>query len=200
MFSPSHVFFVNGLLCLKLSQVKNPDGTFSSTGGEIATNKQFLYGTYEWVVKTSSNAAASTSAGAAISGSISGCFAYNTNAMTEIDIEFEGIPTRCNLAQFTSWVGDTNPNEFTQVAAKPPCAAFHSYKFIWRPSGITFYIDDQPVSAHTKVIGNTAAAAIINHWGTNDPNWGGVATPGVDRYLWVKSFSYTPFPTLTSVV
>lgn len=192
VFTPANVFFVNGLLCLKLSQAKNADGTFTSTGGEIATNQKFLYGTYEWVAKTSSNAAASTSAGAAISGSISGCFAYNTNAVTEIDVEIEGIASRCNLVQFTSWVGDTNPNEATKVAATPPNAGFHSYKFVWRPTGITFYIDDQPASAHSKVIGNTAAAAMINHWGTNDVNWGGLATPDVDRYMWVKSFSYTP--------
>ena len=33
---------------------------------------------------------------------------------------------------------------------------------------------------------------MINHWGTNSDGWGGPATPGVSRYFYVDSVSYTP--------
>jgi len=33
----------------------------------------------------------------------------------------------------------------------------------------------------------------INHWGTHNVGWGGLATPNVNRYMFVKSVSFTPW-------
>lgn len=193
VFSAEHVFFDGGALCFALTQVKQPDGTFLSTGSEIATKRQFQYGTFEWVMRASSTAGTPTQAGSVASGAISGCFVYRTAAQTEIDVEVESNE-RSNLTQFTSWVGESNPNQTTAVSQTTwePHEAFFTYKIKWMPGKIEFYRDNVLVATHTKVVPTLAAAVMINHWGTNNPNWGGVASPNVTRYMWVKSFKYTP--------
>jgi len=35
---------------------------------------------------------------------------------------------------------------------------------------------------------------MINHWGTNNPLWGGTATIGVERYFYVDWVRFTPAP------
>jgi beta-glucanase (GH16 family) len=179
------------MLCLKLSQVKNADGTFSSVGSEIATVVSFGYGTYEFVAKASCDNSDSAAVGNPISGSITGMFNYATNSITEIDVEVEGC--RPTIAQYTSWVLDSKPNEHTtSVPTVAPHAGFHKYKYIWTATDIKFYVDNMLVSTHTKIIPSTPAQFYFNHYGTNSVDWGGLATPGVDRFMFVKSFSFTP--------
>jgi hypothetical protein len=33
---------------------------------------------------------------------------------------------------------------------------------------------------------------MVNHWGTNSTGWGGSATVGVERYVYISNFVYTP--------
>lgn len=175
-------------LCLKLSQTL--DGTLiTSVGGEVATKQKFGYGTYEFVVKASASAA-----GVPVSGSITGCFNYNEGSATEIDVEVEG-GVRSRTTQLTSWAGESNPNEHTDVfpeLASLPHQDFHTYKFVWSPGKIEFYRNGVLIGTHTKVVPTKEAQMYFNHWGTNDPNWGGMATPGVDRFMYIKRFSFTP--------
>ena len=181
------------LLCLKLSQSKI-NGKFISSGSEIVSKKSFGYGKYEFVVRASSTAALSASPGTPVSGSITGVFNFGPASITEIDFEVEG-GSRSNLAQFTTWKGETNPNETTGVsssAAQLPHQDFHTYAWIWSPSKIEFYRDNVLVATHAKVVPSESCPVILNHWGTNDVNWGGLATVGVDRYMYVKSFKFTP--------
>lgn len=190
-FNPANALISNGMLCLKLQQVKTDSG-ITSIGGEIATKEKFGYGTYEFEVRASSTAATPDAIGSPVSGSITGCFNYAKNSITEIDMEVEG-GTRSGYAQFTSWNLETNPNQNVKIPTKPlPHEEFKTYKFIWTPQGTTFYINGVEVGKHTKVIPSEPAPFMFNHWGTNSSNWGGTATPGVERYMWVKSFSYTP--------
>lgn len=194
-FSKDHVFIKDGMLCLKLTQRNLPDGTTVSIGGEIALNQQFGYGTYTWVVRASSTAAASGDVGIPTSGSITGCFIYRTGALTEIDVEVEGNE-RSLLTQFTSWIGESKPNQ-TTTATPPgsgtfPHEEFFTYSYRWNPGKIEFFRDGVLVATHTGVVPSMAATPMINHWGTNNANWGGLATPNVDRYMYVKKFSFTP--------
>lgn len=191
-FQLSGAFIQNGMLCLKLSQIKNADGTFTSVGGEITSIQKFGYGTYEFEAKASSDSSDPTTAGNAISGSITGLFSYISNSLTEIDVEVEG-GVRSPIVQWTSWMMDTKPNEHTVTSSltPPPHAAFRKYKYIWTPTDISFFIDGLQVSKHTTVIPSTPAFFIFNHYGTNDDSWGGLATPGVNRYLFVKNFTFT---------
>lgn len=74
-----------------------------------------------------------------------------------------------------------------------PEAGFHSYKAVWSPTRVDFYIDDVFVIGFgSPAPPQNPAFAMINHWGTNSKGWGGLATPGVDRYMFVKKFSFTP--------
>jgi len=195
VFSADHVYIQDGMLCLKLSQFLNADGTFSSVGGEIATLQKFGYGTYEFVVRASSTSSTSIGQGKPVSGSITGCFNYLPNSETEIDVEVEG-GVRSSWTQFTSWISESKPNQtqtLTSVsAAETPEAEFFTYKFVWSRGSIVFYRDNMVVATFTSVVPTQPAPFLFNHWGTNNPLWGGPATPGQDRYMWIKSFSFTP--------
>lgn len=193
-FLAKNVSFDEGMLCLKLNQVTTAAGV-TSKGAEIASNELFHYGTFEWEMRASSTAAhpSETVQGKPVPGSISGCFIYADNASTEIDFEIEGNE-RCNLTQTTSWVGESNPNENNKIlnTGMQPHEGFITYKFVWKPGVIEFYQDDKLISKHTKVVPSGPAKVMINHWGTNSPNWGGAATTALERYMWVRSFKYTP--------
>lgn len=193
-FLAKNVSIVDGILCLKLTQAAMSYGV-SSKGGEIATVEKFHYGTFEWEVKASSNATTVAQVGTPVSGSITGCFIYLDGAKTEIDFEVEG-GTRNRMTQLTSWVGESNPNEHTDVFpvtnGKLPHEDFFKYKFVWMPGKIEFYRDDILIGTHTKVVPTEPASVMINHWGTDNVDWGGKATVGVERTMWVKNFKYTP--------
>jgi len=197
-WSADHAFIKDGMLCLKLTQEKVTSGVdrgdFLSIGGEIATKQSFGFGTYEFTARASSTAATPNAVGQPVSGSITGLFNYATRSLTEVDIEVEG-GSRNRLIQLTSWKGDTNPNEHNEFTPnEAPHTRFYNYKYVWTPTDITFFVDDEEVAHHTTVVPTTACPAFINHWGTNNTNWGGTATVGTPRYLWVKRFAYTPLP------
>jgi len=193
-FSAANVTIVDGMLCLKLSQTKS--GTmFTSAGGEIATNQSLGYGTYEFVARASTTSTTPVGVGTPVSGSVTGCFNYLAGSATEIDVEVEG-GSRSALTQFTSWVGVSTPNQTLVISPTgsmaTPDQTFFTYRFVWSPGKIVFSRDGVIVATFTNVVPTQPAQFIFNHWGTNDPNWGGTATPGVDRFMYVKSFSFTP--------
>lgn len=186
----SNCFIANQMLCIRLTQTKNADGTFSSVGGELNSIQFFGFGTYEFVMKASSDSADPTKAGNSVSGSITGAFSFLANSETEIDVEVEG-GTRSNVAALTSWHFDTNPSETESIVTTPtPSAAFHTYKYIWTVTDITFFIDGVQVAKHTKVIPTKPAQFCLNHYGENNADWGGTGTNGT-RYMFVKSFAFT---------
>lgn len=192
-FLAKNVSIVDGVLCLALTQSKMSYG-IASKGAEIATVEKFGYGTYEYSVKASSTAATPGALGEPVSGSITGCFNYLPASATEIDIEVEGNE-RNRTTQLTTWINETKPNEHTNVAPAGnvlPHQAFFDYKVIWAPGKIEFYRNNVLIGTHTKVVPTDAAPFMFNHWGTNGPDWGGLATPDVTRYMWVKNFTYTP--------
>ena len=190
-FTRNNVAITNGMLRLSLIQTSTNKGIVSK-GAEISTNKLFHYGSYEWEMRASSTAIAPMSAGVPVRGSVTGCFIYFDNASTEIDFEIEGNE-RHKFVQLTSWEGESAPNEHTKIdsSANLPHSKFHLYKFIWMPGKIEFYIDDKLVAIHDKVVPSLPARVVINHWGTNNADWGGLATSGVRRHLFVKNFTYT---------
>jgi beta-glucanase (GH16 family) len=197
-FSAEHAFVENGVLCLALTQTKQPDGKILSLGAELATLKEFSYGTYEFVARASSTAGTPNQAGMPVSGSITGCFVYRDLAATELDVEVEGNE-RSSLTQFTTWVGESNPNQTTAVqplilgaGGWMPHEGFFKYTIKWMPNKVEFYRDDVLVATHTMVVPSLPGKVMLNHWGTDNANWGGLATVNTTRYMWVKSFKYTP--------
>lgn len=176
-FSASHVQVKDGVLQLKLTQRRNADGTITSIGGEVKSRREFGYGTFEFELKAST-----------VSGSVTGAYVYAAKSETEIDIEVDG--SKPHLTQTSTWIHEDKPYENFKVPSKH--GRFHKYKITWMPQKVTFYEDDRLIATHTRVVPAKPGAFMFNHWGTDSKYWGGTATVGVDRYIYVKNFSFTP--------
>jgi len=187
-FVSSNVDLSKGMLCLRLQQQQGSSGIMS-TGGQIQSLTTYGYGTYEWVMRASSTSSTPTGAGSVVSGQISAGFSFVNNSQTEIDFEIEGQTP--DTVWMTNWTSTTQ-KQYSSVFLASPDAGFHHYKFVWAPGKIDFYIDGVLVSTHTLNVPSAAAYIMINHWGTNSTGWGGLATVGVERYLYVSSFNFTP--------
>jgi hypothetical protein len=193
-FETAYADVSTGMLRLKLTQ----DGTTTgSIGGEVQLKTLFGYGRYDYVMRASSTSSTPTGIGVAVSGQISATFNYlpvdangpDYNSTTEIDApEIEGV--RPNEIQYTVWK-DTLESSYATAQIQNPEAGFHKYSFIWSAGQVQFLIDDSLVSTTTANVPTEAAYPMINHWGTNDANFGGLATAGVTRYMYVKSFTFT---------
>lgn len=192
-FSTRNVDLSDGSLRLELTQPTA--GT--STGAELTSRLSFGYGTYEFSMRAGSTSATSTGTGTTKSGQVSSTFvildpAPSYNSVTEIDApEIEGLSARSNDIEWDIWKNgvSTDPTPEYNVLANPE-AAFHLYKFVWSAASIEFYIDGVLVSACKSGIPSLAAVVDINFYGTNGAAWGGVATVGVTRYMYVKSFKF----------
>jgi beta-glucanase (GH16 family) len=189
VFAASMVDLSQGMLCLKLTQTKNLDGSISSVGGQIQSVALYGYGTYEWVARASSTSITPNGSGWPVSGSVTGLFNYINNSQTEITFEVEG--GLLNTVWMTNWISETQ-NYGTSTTLAAPDAGFHRYKFIWQAGKIDFYIDGNLITTHTINVPSAPAYILMNHWGTDSATWGGLATPGVERYVYVSGFSYTP--------
>ena len=187
-FVPSNVDLTKGMLCLKLQQQHGSSGVMS-VGGQIQSVVPYGYGTYEWIMRTSSTSSTPNGSGSRVSGQVSSGFTFINNSQTEIDYEIEG--SHPDTVWMTNWT-TINAKQYTSVPLTAPDAGFHSYKFVWTPGKIDFYLDGAFVSTHTVNIPSAPAYILVNHWGTNNTKWGGTATTGVERYLYISRFTYTP--------
>ncbi len=211
-YRSSHAAVSNGYLSLVLTQDygtvdDNPNGIISD-GALLASRLTYGYGTYEWRMRLTSTATTPTGTGscsaAVLSGSVSAGFNFVNNSETEIDIEYSGH--RPDLLYLANWNNlnpsvDPQPGQstFTALTARAVlgrrhnwCDDFRTYKFVWEPARITFFINDQWQAEHTTNVPNSAAHFMIVIRGTNDASWGGTATIGTPRYLYVDWVRYTP--------
>jgi hypothetical protein len=189
-FVPSYLDFSTGMLRIKVTQT-NSGGGVASVGGELQSKNALGFGTYEWVIRASSTSSTPTGSGVAVSGQISSGFIFVNNSQTEIDSpEIEG--QNPGTLWWTTWTSVNTKQSTSSQAPFAPEKGFHSYKCVWTKTSIKFYVDGALVSTHTGVVPQTPAYAMINHWGTNSTGWGGLATPNITRYMFVRSFSFIP--------
>lgn len=201
-YEPSHVKIQNGILSMLLTQEDGPvDSGYGtiSRGALIYTRKKYGYGTYEWTMRMSSTATTPNGPGLSESGSVSAGFVYVNNSETEIDFEFSGLDE--DTLYMVNW---NNPNpasdptlddrEYSILQSFNVSGTFHTYKFVWEPGSISFYVDGTPIEVHTTHIPSAPAYFMINHWGTDSIDWGGSARVGTSRYFYIDSVSYTPLP------
>ncbi len=200
-YDPSNVSLAGGMLSIALYQANgtvdsNPNGVVSH-GGLIYSKATCGYGTYEWTMKMSSEAICPTCIGLVDSGSVSAGFLYVNNSQTEIDFEFSALTP--DSLWLVNWLNPnprqdpTSANEtFDQVTPFDSTSGFHTYTFVWSPGKISYYIDGIWKADHTTNVPSAAAYFMINHWGTDSNNWGGPATVGPIRYLYVSHASYAP--------
>lgn len=207
-FVPSHVIVGGGYLALVLTQATGPVDTcagFISDGAEIYTRKTYGYGTYEWTMRMSSTATTPTGSGSPVSGSVSAGFIYVNNSETEIDFEFPGYeasaPHPSDTLYMVNWLNPSpssaptdSEETYSTATGLNVASTFHAYKFVWQAGSIQYYVDGALTTTHTTNIPSAPAHFMINHWGTDNVNWGGTGTANVTRYFYIQSVSYTPLP------
>jgi endo-1,3-1,4-beta-glycanase ExoK len=173
---PEHVS-VGSDVVLTLTQTTS-GGQSYSVGGEVYTNQTFTYGTFEFTSRVANVA----------SGSVAAGFLYATDSITEIDMEQVG--NKPDAVDCTNWKGtssfqDTEVTGFNQGNT-------HDFKIVWRSDHVDWYVDGQKIVSHTQAVPSAPAHFIFNLWGTNKSTWGGPASPGVTRYMYISNFKYTP--------
>ena len=187
-----------GVLQLTLTQVPNGSGV-TSYGALIQTKQVCGYGTYSWTMKMSSDSLCwdATCVGNAWPGGVSAGFIYVNNSQTEIDFEFQG--QNANSIYLVNWLNPKpstgpfgNQETATQYTPFSPIDGQHTYSFVWTKGKIAYYIDGKFIVNHTTNVPSAPAYFMINHWGTNSTGWGGTATTGVTRYLYVTKATFTP--------
>jgi beta-glucanase (GH16 family) len=195
VYVPESLDFSRRMLCIKVTQQRGPDN-IRSYGGAIISKKRFGFGTYEFVMRMSSTSATPDGFGTAISGAISSGFVFYNNSESEIDLEFLGNE---NAIWITNWQ-NANPKNAPSGDVKQTdkisnhflAGEFHKYKLIWAPTNVKVYIDGTLVASHNEHIPQSPAYVILQHRGTNSNEWGGTATVGVTRYMYVKSVNFIP--------
>jgi beta-glucanase (GH16 family) len=202
VYAPERVTLGNGLIRMKLTQSQGlVDGVFGGTsrGALLSTKDKCGYGTYEWTMRMSSTASSAANPGAAIPGSVSAGFIYVNNSQTEIDFEFTGAdPASLYMVNWLNSRPSADPAGADETAntLQPfdASAGFHTYRFVWQPGSVAFYVDGRLRATHTTDVPSAPAHFMINHWGTNGVHWGGRATIGVDRFFYIDRVSYKPLP------
>lgn len=198
-FEKDNVTTKDGYLILKITQeigvVDNNAKGVLSKGSEIESKKTFGYGTYQWRVRMSSISSDPKTPGKMVSGQISALFNFINNSETEIDFEVEGqYPEQIEMVTWknpdTSGFPTEDDRMYTFRTFRGAESSFHTYKFVWTPKEITYFIDDTLVAHHTDHVPTASAHFMINHWGTNSKEFGGEASVGTDRYMLVDWVSY----------
>jgi beta-glucanase (GH16 family) len=191
--------FSQGMLCIKVTQQKGGPDKILSYGGAIRSKDRFGFGTYEFVMRMSSTSPTPDGPGSATTGAISSGFVYYNNSESEIDLEFLGDQ---NAMWITNW---QNPNpehapsgdikQTQRISNRFLGTQFRKYILVWTPTSVKVYIDGTLVASHNNHIPQTPAYIILQHRGTNSKEWGGTATVGMTRYMYVKSVNFTPLET-----
>jgi beta-glucanase (GH16 family) len=175
-FDPMNVS-VGSELVLSLTQTQQ-GSTILSSGSEVVTKNTFTYGTFEFTSRVVN----------VLSGSDSSGFLYATDSATEIDMEQVG--NKPDAVDCTNWKGVSNFQD-TQVTGYDQ-GNTHDFKIVWQPGFVDWYVDGTLVVHHTQAVPSVAAPFLFNMWGTNNSSWGGTATIGPTRYMYISSFKYTP--------
>ncbi len=175
-FDPMNVS-VGSELVLSLTQTQQ-GSTILSSGSEVMSKNTFTYGTFEFTSRVVN----------VLSGSDSSGFLYTGNSDTEIDMEQVG--NKPDAVDCTNWKGVSNFQD-TEITGYDQ-GNTHDFKIVWQPGFVDWYVDGTLVVHHTQAVPSAAAPFLFNMWGTNNTSWGGTATIGPTRYMYISSFKYTP--------
>jgi beta-glucanase (GH16 family) len=203
LYVPENLDFSQGMLCIKVTQQKGGADQIRSYGGAIISRERFGFGTYEFVMRMSSTSATPDGPGVAKSGAISSGFIFYNNSESEIDLEFLADQ---NAIWITNWQNPTAKiapsgeiRQTEKVANESLATEFHTYRLLWTSTSVKVYIDGAVVASHSEHVPQSPAYIILQHRGTNSNEWGGTASVGVMRYMYVKSVSFTPLSAASSM-
>jgi hypothetical protein len=175
-FDPMNVA-VGSELVLSLTQTQQ-GSQVNSSGSEVMTKQKFNYGTFEFTSRVSD----------VLSGSVSSGFLYAPNSITEIDMEQVG--NKPDAVDCTNWKGVSNFQD-TEITGFHQGNS-HDFKIVWAATHVDWYVDGQLVVSHTQAVPSESAPFLFNMWGTNKATWGGTATTGSTRFMYISNFRYTP--------
>ena len=176
IFDPNNVS-VGSELVLSLTQTQQGSQILSS-GSEVMTKQSFSYGTFEFTSRVVN----------VLSGSDSSGFLYASNSETEIDMEQVG--NKPDAVDCTNWHGESDFQD-TQITGYDQGNS-HDFKIVWAPSHVDWYVDGDLVVSHSQSVPSAPAPFLFNMWGTNSSSWGGMATIGPTRYMYISNFNYIP--------
>lgn len=169
--------------CLQLSLTQN---SVCSLGGQISTANTFGYGLYEFDVRPGSTSTTPTGVGTSVSGGVSGAINFINNSNTEIDIEVQGQSP--NELDVTTW--QTLANSQSSVSYLNRLSdAERTLAFLWLPTSVSFFVDGLCLHVHSIVVPTQPAPIVLNHWGTNSANVGGLKTVGT-RYAYCTAVRF----------
>jgi len=185
-----------GMLSIRVSQRPGSDAAVESQGGAIVSRDLFGFGTYDFEMRMSNSSPTPDGKGQSLTGAVSSGFIYCNKSESEIDLEFLGNE---NAIWVSTWhnlnpaYDPTSQDRVTQKVSDSSLAArFRHYTLVWKPESVDVYIDGRHVTHQTEHVPQTPAHIILQHRGTNSDRWGGVASPGADRYFYVRSVKYIP--------
>jgi endo-1,3-1,4-beta-glycanase ExoK len=188
-FQPDQLDFSQGMIRLGVNQhFEGPKAV--SRSSEIISNQTYGFGTYTFVMRMASTATTHDAPGQVKSGSCSAAFLLWGNSLTEIDIEYLG--SKPNSLFFTTWIDRAHKNTI-EVHLGNLANGMHKYDIVWKPGIVQWYVDGKLAATSKKYVPTHPATIRINHWGTHNQGWGGLATANVNRYMFVKSASFTPW-------
>lgn len=164
----NHVTFSEGNMTLTLDNEKSSGRPY--TAGEYRTNKFYHYGTYEVRMKAAKQA-----------GVVSSFFTYtgpsDNQPWDEIDVEILGKDT--TKMQVNYFVNGVGGHEGMIALGFDASEDFHTYKIVWMPESIEWYVDDVLVhTAKGKNLPKRPQRIMMNLW------------PGIGVDGWLQSFHY----------
>lgn len=188
IFEAGNVDLSQGMLALRLIQTQSGSVVHSS-GAEVRSIGRYGYGRYTWRMRTASTASTWNGAGVPVSGSISSGFTFYSPGYTEVDCpEVEGV--RPNTIEFTNW--DTNKmNQTSSSTLINPDQGYHDYMCDWSQGKVVYYVDGVLVSTHITHVPSAPAYVLLQLWGTNGSNFGGLATVDTTRWVYFSKFTYS---------
>jgi beta-glucanase (GH16 family) len=168
------------------------------------------YGTYTWTMRMGSDDSTPNDGGGNnVSGGVSAGFTYWNNSIHEIVFEHSAhsgadnpnlpaAPESILFVNFHNIDPTTDPVESEGTVTEQPLSPegtvyndFMTYKFVWEPGLIRFYIDDVLFATHTTNVPVVPGLFMIQIFGRDFQFFGGPATAGT-RYFYIDHVSYTP--------
>jgi endo-1,3-1,4-beta-glycanase ExoK len=173
-YEPENVSLQGGYLAMRLwqepGQVDDNLNGVISHGAHVTSKQKYGYGTYEWRMRMSSTATTPMGACQPVSGSVSAGFNYVNNSQSEIDFEFGAhLPETLIHGQLVQHRplhrALREPGTIQRRIDFGLNSQFMTFKFVWEPGKISYYVNDQLKAVHTSNVPTAPAYFMINHWG-----------------------------------
>ncbi len=147
-----------------------------TTGGaEIASSEPYGYGTYQARIRTAN-----------APSSITGFFLYRSpDYEAEIDIEIYNDVR--GKVDFVTYANGRRTHVATKKLGFNPSAAFHVYRFDYKPGAVKFYVDGELMQVWKNGLPRNSMTLLVNTW---FPSWLAGTAPTLDRYTRVAWIRY----------